>query len=68
GSHVEFMLGRTWGAAVRPHLGPAFTEQVAQLPASLDTGTQKLLVCRLPVPTVLAEAEQRLCQRPTSMK
>jgi hypothetical protein len=46
-------------------LGPPFAEKIAELPASLHSGSEQLFVCWFAFPFILAEAEKHLGQAPT---
>lgn len=46
------------------YLGPAFAEQITEVPACLNGRTKQLFICRLAVPIVLPQGEEHLGQGP----
>ena len=63
-SLCEGSLGWAWSAAVWTDLGPAFAEEVAEFPASLNSRTEEFFVRGLAFSLVLPEAEKHLSEGP----
>lgn len=47
-----------WGSPVRAYLRPAFTEEIAKVPASLDSGSKELFIRRAAFTAGLSEVEK----------